>query len=56
MHISGMPEFLANQLTLSHPLLLQGPLKKWTEHSQDLHLFFEKVGGGCYYTLGLDGG
>ena len=52
-HFTGIalhPNFLANQLTLFQPgsaecllnkladPLNQGPLKKWTEHSQELHL------------------
>ena len=37
-------------------MLAQGPLKKWTEHSQDLHLLKIHSRGGSYYTLGLDGG
>ena len=34
------------------PKSSQGPLKKWMEHSQELHL----SRGGSYYTQGLDGG
>ena len=34
----------------------QGPLKKWTEHSQELHLLKIHSKGGSYYTPGLDGG
>ena len=34
----------------------QGPLKKWTEHSQELHLLKIHSRGGSYYTPGLDGG
>ena len=34
----------------------QGPLKKWTEHSQELHLLKIHSRGGSYNTPGLDGG
>ena len=34
----------------------QGPLKKWTEHSQELHLLKIHSRGGSNYTLGLNGG
>ena len=41
----------------THCSLAQGPLKKWTEHSQELHLLkLHKGEGGSYYTPGLDGG
>ena len=36
--------------------LIQGPLKKWTEHSQELYLLKIHSKGGSYYTPGLDGG
>ena len=35
---------------------IQGPLKKWMEHSQELHLSKIHSRGGSYYTPGLDGG
>ena len=34
----------------------QGHLKKWTEHSQELHLLKIHSRRGSYYTPGLDGG
>ena len=34
----------------------QGPLKKWAEHSQELHLLKIHSRGDSYYTQGLDGG
>ena len=37
-------------------MINQGPLKKWTEHSQELHLLKIHSRGGSYYTPGLDGG
>ena len=36
--------------------LCQGPLKKWTKNSQELHLLKIHIRGGSYYTPGLDGG
>ena len=36
--------------------LNQGPLKKWTEHSQEMHLLKIHSSGGFYYTSALDGG
>ena len=35
--------------------LAQGHVKKWTEHSQELHLLKRHSRGGSYYTPGLDG-
>ena len=39
-----------------HSRFIQGPLKKWTEHSQELHLLKIHGRGGSYYTPGLDWG
>ena len=44
-----LTDHLANEIN-------QGPLKKWTKHSQELHLLKIHSRGGSYYTLGLDGG
>ena len=42
---------------LSVSAAIQGPLKKWTEHSQKLHLLkIHSREGGSFYTTGLDGG
>ena len=36
--------------------LVQGPLKKWTEHSLELYLLKIHNRLGSYYTTGLDEG
>ena len=43
-------------LLLLFQAVSQGPLKKWTEHSQELHLLKLHSREGSYYTPGLDGG
>ena len=40
----------------SEDIITQGPLKKWTEHSHELHLLKIHSRGSSYYTPGLDGG
>ena len=47
---------MATTATAQEFVIGQGPLKKWTEHSQELHLLKIHSRGGSYNTPGLDGG
>jgi len=44
------------EICIEYVDLTQGPLKKWTEHSQELYLLKIHSRGGSYYTPWLDGG
>ena len=47
----------ASYKMLEQKMIIQEPLKKWTEHSQELHLLkIHSRGEGSYYTPGLDEG
>ena len=54
-HQAFLPSGFSSNLAALQ-MVSQGPLKKWTEHSQELHLLKIHSRGGSYYTPGLDGG